>query len=748
MAFNDIKAWRELMEQDEREKRAYDLACDAAEKRAAEMDRREWDEIDQAQVDLDSLGRCDCGDCRCLDDMEDDEIDFSAYGLGEADLGVGPMDANYASAHDLAREPLVRIPAAVGRPASDADLVAQNAVSLMAEAFKKILSGKNAEEPVDEEKEFEEADDEALLEDDKAPEADEKLEDIEQNDDYPLSDKDWDEINAEPDYGKKIEMIQAKIGERWASLSPEAKRQIRDDVTELRAELIKSRWSDMQFKEALRLQRLSREKELNDKEKEKFARIVKYSLDDTQRSKLLSNLYANGYRIPRLGRTTIVPHSDAQSGNGGAFASGENADEVRNETGLDSVHDMKKFEYVPEPMEPGETIPADFDPQFPGSVELRKRKQHEIDKIAAELLPGHEERKKAWMRRSAAALHDAGKDEELMDVVNDLNVWKKVVGALDPEEVEEIKQELWDELPFKDHVKKIMIDGILGGRTPTRKDIMAIWGVGGDQKGSTGMFTQNTDKEIGAILIGLAQHLNICQDDVTLTVRKDTSGNTDTKHYDSKIEAYQKNLRSEDTIPRERRKVLRQMFLDEILAELNFDPATVADELEAMPSYSMGRREKAAADKLVLLLLGREWNEMTQAEHAQFAEYLHGFSDRTEVRKLKTGLDPQQNSEFQTLISRMREEGDISDEDRIRLMQLDVIRKNPGAAEEQARTVAERMYNRMMQQENGEKEFLEYTTKLAKEFLRAKSGNITKDTITNPARAYAGDREDGEGQNA
>jgi hypothetical protein len=82
---------------------------------------------------------CGCGNdgCVCLDDLDDDEIDFSAYGVSESDLGTGPADDLYPTARDVAREPLVRLPAAMGRPASDADLAAQDVVSLMAEALKK-----------------------------------------------------------------------------------------------------------------------------------------------------------------------------------------------------------------------------------------------------------------------------------------------------------------------------------------------------------------------------------------------------------------------------------------------------------------------------------------------------------------------------------------------------------------------------------------------------------------------------------
>lgn len=93
-------------------------------------------------------------------------MDFSAYGISEADLGVGPADEHYPTARDLAREPLVRIPAAAGRPASDADLAAQDVVRLMAEALK-ALKEKKAREQICEEIELEEEEDSPEKVDDK-----------------------------------------------------------------------------------------------------------------------------------------------------------------------------------------------------------------------------------------------------------------------------------------------------------------------------------------------------------------------------------------------------------------------------------------------------------------------------------------------------------------------------------------------------------------------------------------------------
>jgi hypothetical protein len=136
----------------------------------------------------------------------------------------------------------------------------------------------------------------------------------------------------------------------------------------------------MQFREALRLQAISKKRELTDKEKEKFSQIVRFSLDDAQRAELEKNLYANGFRIPREGIKTRVPASDAQSGNVADHHKGEGSDEKSNETGLDSEFDISKYAYVPEPMTPGTEIPADFDPNYgPEETAPNLRLQRDVD---------------------------------------------------------------------------------------------------------------------------------------------------------------------------------------------------------------------------------------------------------------------------------------------------------------------------------------------------------------------------------
>ena len=81
----------------------------------------------------------------------------------------------------------------------------------------------------------------------------------------------------------------------------------------------------------------------------------------------------------------------------------------------------------------------------------------------------------------------------------------------------------------------------------------------------------------------------------------------------------------------------------------------------------------------------------------------------------------------------MRDEDDLPNEDRVRLLQLDLMRRNPGMGEDIAHAQAERKYAQMTQ--NGESPFVEFTTRLAKTFVHGHSPHHTRDTITNPDRA-------------
>jgi len=854
MAFNDIKTWRAMMDAEDQERQAYDNACAAAELRAQKAEQDEYDEIDQAPVDPETC-MCRCGNdgCVCLDDLEDDEVDFSAYGIDEADLGVGPADEHYPTANDLAREPLVRIPAAAGRPASDADLVAQDVVRLMAEALRKakLLDGlgdkrnsgrsagalrEGAESLIDEIRakgrldglrpgwykdpedfldtitnvvpiryegddkwtlkdigpgdEFyildssdgyhywlkrfadgsavgcnimfraDDAENREWLEesgwkatgmlkeaDDTPPAAEKKIQDMAQNDDYPISDEEWDEIDRLKSPGEKIAAIRKKVEPRWQSLSAEAKRKIRADIDFLRDKIFKSSWSKKQYEEALRLQRESRKRELTPEEKERFAYIIRFGLDDVQRGKLRNNLVANGFQIPREGRKTIVPKSDAQSGNVRDFHTGEDSKERSNETGLDSEFDISKYEYVPEPMEPGTEIPADFNPEYdPSSTAPNLHLQRDMEQ-ADELISrkvddqgnyvlktgkrknpetGEEEdwpegyehmspedwdrRKKRQTRKDAAQYMD-----DHGGYTDNPRLWNQIVGMLEPDEVEEIKADLARELPGETSENKRMLDYMFGNAEEDRKpltlrqqDMGATWGYGGDQKGKTGGVTQQGDNIINLLLYAMASYLNVGTDH---------------------LERFWKNLLGQSTSQREVRKELRPVLFDEICQELGINLDNASRELGVKPEYEAGAKAKRAADKMLVGLFIREYDHMSRADRQRMDEIFQRYSSKKHRVKLGTGLNPDQNGEFQGLIIKMREEGDLPDGDRVRLVQLDIMRTQD-VPEQLARQQAERKVRDMT-----EDAFVEYTTNLAKKFVAGHSQNVTRDTIQVPNRA-------------
>jgi hypothetical protein len=335
---------------------------------------------------------------------------------------------------------------------------------------------------------------------------------------------------------------------------------------------------------------------LTDKELERFEHIIKYDLDDMQRHELEKNLTVNGYRISREGTKTRVPHSDAQSGNTKDHHTGDDADERSSETGLDSEFDPEQFQYIPEPMEPGTEIPADFDPHYPGAIDLRNQLKHDVKKLAADLEPGHKQRKKAWARKEFA--------DKLGDdfYTNDPKVWKKIVGALEPDEIEEIVSELSRELPGGKADNERMLNYMFNGMKFYQHNVIAQMGGGTDQKGMTGMLTQQGDKLINLLMYALAKHLNVA-----------------TEHLDR----FYKHMRSESTTDRDIRKEIRPILLNEICAELGVNLQNVGQELGVVPAYIGERgnvKAKRAADQLIISLFIREYDHMTAAEREQLRE--------------------------------------------------------------------------------------------------------------------------------
>ena len=138
-----------------------------------------------------------------------------------------------------------------------------------------------------------------------------------------------------------------------------------------------------------------------------------------------------------------------------------------------------------------------------------------------------------------------------------------------------------------------MLDYMFGGMKLTQTAVGAQAGYGADQKGRTGGLTQQGDKLMNLLLFALATHLNVATD---------------------YLELFWKNLKSENTGPRNVRKELRPIIFREICDELGVNLDRIGQELGVVPMYSAGVKAKRAADNLLITLFIREYDQMSAAE--------------------------------------------------------------------------------------------------------------------------------------
>jgi hypothetical protein len=144
--------------------------------------------------------------------------------------------------------------------------------------------------------------------------------------------------------------------------------------------------------------------------------------------------------------------------------------------------------------------------------------------------------------------------------------------------------------------------------------------------------------------------------------------NVGTEH----LERFWKNIQSENPKQRNIRKEIRPILFNEICTELGVNLNNLAAEFKVVPGYNAGTKEKKAADKVITGLFLREYDQMTPDEKREIEQVLQDFnnlrSTKGSMRKIRTGLNDEQNSEFQSLIDKLRDEGDLPIEDRIRLL--------------------------------------------------------------------------------
>ena len=133
MAYRDIEMWKQILEAEDQEQKAYDDACAECEAEGKKLDEQEFWDCDQEEIDPKTMGIGDVAVSESpeLADVEDvdEDIDFSQYGIEEDE----DEELNEA---DM-REPLTAVTAALGRPASTANLDSQNSVTL-AEAIMEL----------------------------------------------------------------------------------------------------------------------------------------------------------------------------------------------------------------------------------------------------------------------------------------------------------------------------------------------------------------------------------------------------------------------------------------------------------------------------------------------------------------------------------------------------------------------------------------------------------------------------------
>ena len=131
MAYRDIEMWKQILEAEDQEQKAYDEACAEREAEGRKLDEQEFWDCDQEEIDPKTMGIGDVAVSGSpeLADVEDvdEDIDFSRYGI-EEDEELNEADM---------REPLTAATAALGRPASTANLDSQDSVTL-AEAIMEL----------------------------------------------------------------------------------------------------------------------------------------------------------------------------------------------------------------------------------------------------------------------------------------------------------------------------------------------------------------------------------------------------------------------------------------------------------------------------------------------------------------------------------------------------------------------------------------------------------------------------------
>jgi len=708
MAYSDIEMWKSILESQDLEEKAYDEACEKRAKELADLEEKEFWECGESEIDPATMGMAECGDDLGEGEFDEDDDDF------DASVYVDPGMVSEADA----REPLTAVSSALGRPASTADLAAQDVVSLVAEALKRIAEekagGKKAEEPAEVEEEEDDPDGALDALDAKDAESAKALEEIKKF------------------YRRWVE--DPRYRERAAERGDKTKTDPESDAAK-------------RFKELYgRLSDVDREK-FDSFAREASRKFVAKSVAPGEVGRgggMGGGLHGDGHVDMRKDL-----HADG----------GEKGENPLAQHGFDTVFGVNDHPDV-DPRG-GEEFYFQVDTTVdPGDLGV---KAGQVDPKIAEAL---------WNRHIVDVAEEEGArlgmtPAEYFQYLYNITLYPRMMNTvlmkgkrgkdltdyqlevlftlMSPEQQAEIKKELVDSLPWefvddagnviqgradrqRDFIERLFKHG--KEREVKIGDLMAEIGGGGSQQGDTGMGPQQSDTLVYLWIIALAEWQNVARDEADkLDAFKSVQGpNKEMKRVGLKHPRWMARWLA--------CKILQAVF-DEV--DLPGVKRVVIPNVEDPALGQLKNKEWNEVQKKVGALANyvrlsdpAEFKSMMAHVNARMRKYLgplaadgqtHTAGGEWKPRKFQTYLTKAQNQEFQALCQRARQDyASLTRADKLRLVQLNYVRL--GDTEDAAGAKAAQREKEFKDQA----EFDEWIVKsAARQFLQGGSDNHWKD---------------------
>ena len=398
MGYSDIDAWAKSMNEELEEARAWDEACDRAEEARKAKEAEDFEALEEKEIDPATLGMTasEAGEIEEAEAAEEsDVIDFAAYGVAGERVDEADM-----------REPLTAASAALGAPASTANLAAQDTVKL-AEAIEALASAVRESGALKKKITESEAPDPEAVKELAA-----LLASVKDEGGAPLTDEDWAYVEDLPEDTReqvlaKIAYVEGRLKSGAGSLDLATRRRLFNFGTELR-ELAKDlgrreeadERAKAAFEEAAKIQDLSFERPLRPEEYKRFKELLCDEMDGECRAQLLArnfqisrSLGAPGFGPSTGSRETVTLTPDMaaynRNGVGSGYQVSPGTEYGASENNLVSQHvgaarifkanpearEWTKMPYDQDPLVPKQgkaEFPTQFNPGFKGSVRYRQ----------------------------------------------------------------------------------------------------------------------------------------------------------------------------------------------------------------------------------------------------------------------------------------------------------------------------------------------------------------------------------------